>query len=73
MIPLILAPKNKDLTVDKINGGKNINTRLTELGLIKGKTIQVINKANSGPVLVQIDNARIAIGQGMAMKVMVRV
>jgi ferrous iron transport protein A len=42
------------------------------MGLRAGKTIEMLNNKGGGALLVKIDETRIAIGRGMAMKVMVR-
>jgi len=42
------------------------------MGLRTGKTVEMLNNEGRGAILVKIDETRIAIGRGMAMKVMVR-
>ena len=38
-----------------------------DMGLRIGKKVEVLNNAGRGPILVMIDESRIAIGRGMAM------
>ncbi len=52
------------------NHSRGIN-RIEELGLKVGKTVEMLNNDGGGPMLLKIDEARIAIGRGMAMKIMV--
>ncbi len=73
MIPLIFAPVNKELVIETIKGGKNSNLRLNELGLVKGKIVKIVNKRQMGPILLQVDNSRLAIGQGIALKIIVKI
>ncbi|MFZ5799074.1 MAG: FeoA family protein [Thermodesulfobacteriota bacterium] len=46
--------------------------RIEEIGLRAGKLVEMLNNDGRGALLVKIDETRIAIGRGMAMKVMVR-
>lgn len=56
------------------DGGSSLVNKLNALGLRKDKEITKISGSFiGGPVTVQIDNAKIAIGQGMAAKIIVEV
>jgi ferrous iron transport protein A len=46
--------------------------RVEDMGLRTGKTVEMLNNEGRGALLVRVDETRIAIGRGMAMKVMVR-
>jgi ferrous iron transport protein A len=46
--------------------------RLESMGLRCGKTVEVLKNPGHGPLLVRVDNSRIALGRGVAMKVSVR-
>ena len=46
--------------------------RLEDMGLRAGKTVEILNNEGRGPLLVKVENARLAIGRKMAMKIMVR-
>lgn len=46
--------------------------RAVELGLRLGKTIEVLQKGKFGPMLVKVDETRIALGYGLASKIMVK-
>ena len=45
--------------------------RVEDMGLRIGKTVEMLTNGG-GPVLVKVDEARIAVDRGMAMKIMVR-
>lgn len=45
--------------------------RLEDMGLRVGKSVEILNN-RGGPVLVRVDESRIAIARGMAMKILVR-
>lgn len=46
--------------------------RVEDMGLRAGKIVEMLSNEGRGALLVKIDETRIAIGRGMAMKVMVR-
>ena len=50
----------------------NENARIADIGIRVGKNIEVIRNGGNGPLLVKIDESRIAIGRGVAMKIFVR-
>jgi ferrous iron transport protein A len=57
--------------IDTINGGKGLMGRLSSMGLVPGTEVQVISGCRGGPVIVGLRGCRIAIGCGMANKIMV--
>lgn len=46
--------------------------RIEEMGLRIGKTVEMLNSNGGSALLIRIDESRIAIGRGMAMKIMVK-
>ncbi len=46
--------------------------RIEDMGIRAGKVVEMLNNEGRGALLVKIDEARIALARGMAMKVMVR-
>ena len=69
-IPLTDVPVNTSATLTKINGGRRLRHRLTELGLIPGSVLTIVQNQN-GPLLVAVRETRLAIGRGMAEKILV--
>jgi len=58
--------------VAQIQGGHGLINRLSALGIRPGKKITKVGSMfMRGPVTVQIDNTQVAIGFGMANKVIV--
>jgi ferrous iron transport protein A len=51
---------------------KNFKHRIESIGLFKGQLGQVINKSFFGPIEIDIDGRKIAIGRGMAKKIVVQ-
>lgn len=46
--------------------------RVEDMGLRVGKSVEMLTNGGGGPVLLKVDESRIAIARGMAMKIMVR-
>jgi Fe2+ transport system protein FeoA len=59
-------------TIDSITGGKNLVKRLADLGITKGAGIKVLRRTLfSGPVQVEVCGSRLALGNGLASKIIV--
>ncbi|WP_456472267.1 FeoA family protein [Methanocaldococcus sp.] len=54
----------------KIYGGEGIRRRLYDLGLIEGVTVEVV-KNDFGPIIVKVRGNKVAIGRGIAKKILV--
>ncbi len=46
--------------------------RIEDMGIRAGKNIEMLKNPGRGPLLLKMDEARIAIGRSMAMKIFVR-
>lgn len=47
--------------------------RIEDMGLRAGKTVEILNNPRGhGALLIKVDNSRIAMNRGLAMKIMVR-
>jgi len=59
--------------VVQIQGGRGLVNRLNGLGIVPGKKITKISSmVMRGPVTIEVDRARVAIGFGMASRVIVK-
>lgn len=73
MIPLVMIGDGEKVEiVDFIKKGKSIFGHLRDMGLFAGKVIEVLSNQGHAPILLKIDDSKVAIGRGMAMKIMVR-
>ena len=52
-----------------IEGGRGLRQKLYLRGLFEGKVVRMIS--NYGPVTVEVDRSVVAIGRGMAQKIIV--
>ena len=50
----------------------NFKNRLRDLGIHKGQIGQILNKSFFGPVEIEIDDRKLAIGKGMSKKIFVK-
>ena len=69
-IPLTSIPTGKQVRLVKIDGGKRLNHRLSEMGLTPGVAITILQDTG-GPLLLHVRDFRIALGRGMAEKLAV--
>lgn len=57
----------------EIRGGRMVNQRLNDLGLTIGSIITVIRRAPfSGPIHLSVRGSNLAIGRGIAAKIIVQ-
>jgi Fe2+ transport system protein FeoA len=66
-----LIPSNSEVQISDIEGGKQLQTKIFQLGLMKGDTVYVLQNPNTGPLILLKDHIKIAIGKGMAKKIKV--
>lgn len=60
-------------TVLQIKGGRGLVNRLNALGILPGKKITKVSAMlMKGPVTIEVDRAQLAIGFGMANKIIVK-
>ena len=68
--PLSHAKPGVKLVIMEMRAGRAAHLKLTSLGLHPGDVIEIIN-SNYGKLLVAHNNTRIALGRGIAEKIMV--
>ncbi len=49
----------------------NVRCRLLDMGLVPGTRVKVINNQNRGPILVEVRDSKMALGRGLASKILV--
>ena len=71
--PLTDMKTDETGTIVDILGGEGVTKRLAAIGVIPGKTVKKISSISArGPVTIKIDRAQLALGYGMASKVLVK-
>ena len=72
MMPLMIATPGEDVKLIAVRGGRRVRKRLADLGLTPGTVLRVVQADAWGPLIVAFkDDARLALGRGMAHKIMV--
>jgi Fe2+ transport system protein FeoA len=69
-IPLSDVDEGRRVTVRAVYGGHRLVARLAAMGLMPGAGIVVLRNAG-GPFLLAVKGSRIAVGRGMAHKILV--
>jgi DtxR family Mn-dependent transcriptional regulator len=71
-VPLVSLRTNQKATVRQIRGGRLAVGRLEDLGVTPGIQVQLISRAPlGGPVEILVRGSHLAIGHGLAMKILV--
>jgi ferrous iron transport protein A len=80
MFPLALLSPGEKGCIAQLRGGAEMFAeskgvegaqRLEELGLRIGKSVEML-RSGAGPILLRVEESRIALARGLAMKIMVR-
>jgi ferrous iron transport protein A len=71
MMPLNMVDQNQEVKLVSIVGGLKMKQRLADLGLNIGMTIRVLKKASGGPMIIAVKDSRLALGWGMANRIIV--
>ena len=71
LMPLSMLSSGEKAQLVDIRGGYGIRHRLSAMGLNPGTSITVVQNSMHGPVIVAVMDSRLALGRGMAHKIMV--
>ncbi len=73
-ISLVRLGAGKRAKIKRIEGGIMFRRRAASLNIRVGKIIRkIVSEPFRGPVIIEIDNRRISLGRGMAMKIFLEV
>jgi ferrous iron transport protein A len=70
MMPLSMAKIGEENSIKKVGGREETRQFLANLGFIPGSHLTIVTK-NSGNVIVNIKESRVAVSREMAAKIMV--
>jgi Fe2+ transport system protein FeoA len=71
-MPLSMAAAGETVELVKIGEGKRLRKRLADLGLNVGLNVRVIQNCFTGPLILAVkEDSRLAIGRGMAHRILV--
>jgi ferrous iron transport protein A len=71
VIPLAMLREKCAAVIVEVDGGMGLTRRLAEMGFTNGTKVEVLHSTPPGPIVVMVRGARIALGRGLAMKIMV--
>jgi len=58
--------------VDRFEGGGAFKEKLISMGILPGKEIEILSSRKNGPVVIKVNDTRLALGHGMAHKIYVK-
>jgi len=71
-VDLLSCEPGRAYRVALLQGGAGFRLRLRNLGILEGQTIiKLHTHAFSGPVMVQVGPTQVALGRGMAARILV--
>ena len=72
-LPLASLPPGKAGQVARIQGGRGVALRLARLSIRPGAVVRLVNSGPfAGPLLVEVEGLRVALGRGVARRIFVR-
>jgi len=72
LMPLSIAQEGERAIVQEFTGGSGAQMRLATMGLKKGDEVEVITNSGEGQLVVAVNATRLALGRGIAQKIMVQ-
>jgi len=72
MMPLVMVSPGEEVRLVAIHGGQRMRKRLADLGLNVGMTVRVMQHNSHGPLILAVKDSRLAVGCGMAHKILVQ-
>ena len=69
--PLSQVREGQTVVLVRIEAGHGLNNRLAAMGLLPKAQIKVVNNHHPGPFVIDLKGSRMALGRGMANKIMV--
>lgn len=69
--PLTAVRPNEKVQIVAIQGGQNLNKRLSAMGMIEGSVLTVVQQRHTEGLVVRCQDTRWALGRGMAHKILV--
>jgi len=72
LVPLHKAKQGEKLIVKEFEAGKNMQHRISSMGLKTGDLIEIVSSGFGGQVVIAIGENRLVLGKGMAEKIRVQ-
>lgn len=72
VMPLTALPVGDEGEIVEMRGGRGMLQRLSDMGFTLSTRVKVLASCPPGPMLIGVRDTRIALGRGVAMRIMVR-
>lgn len=69
--PLVLVAPGERVRIAGVSGGAGIRQKLADMGLAIGSVIAVTNRQDGGSLVIACGDVRIAVGFGIAYRILV--
>ena len=73
MMPLSMASPGETVEIAGVRAGWGLQRRLADLGLTPGVKVRLVSSGKPGPVVLDVRGSRLALGYGVAHRIMVKV
>jgi len=71
LMPLAFLGEGESGRVVEVRAGRGLTRRLIAMGIAPGMKVRVLKSSGPGPILIEVGQTRIALGRGIAMKIIV--
>ncbi len=71
MMPLTLANIGEESMIQRVSGSQEVKKHLEDLGFVPGGSVTVVS-ALGGNIIVKVKEARVAISEEMARKILIQ-
>ena len=72
LMPLAMVCPGEPVQIVGVRAGYGLQRKLADMGLIPGVIIRIVNGQMPGPVIIDLWGSRLALGHGMAQKILVK-
>ncbi len=72
LVPLHKARQGEKLVVIEFDAGRNMQSRVSSMGLKKGDLVEIVSSGFGGQVVIATGENRLVLGKGMAEKIQVQ-
>jgi ferrous iron transport protein A len=70
-MPLTIVQPGRSVRIVSVNAGHGLQGRLSAMGLVPGAEVTVLQNCLRGPFLLGLGGGRIALGRGVANRIVV--
>ncbi len=70
-IPLHMISSGERAVLSSLDGGEEFRKKLLDLGLVPGRTVEIVSGSRNHPWLLKVGDARIMLGWGMISRIRV--